>query len=436
MHHISSKSYFYLAIFLEIIQTINKTLHFKKIKSTNMKTASQNHNLSFEDTSVAFAHQSDSKLRKTYLIFAMMNQNWLVKIGTFFIKLILKLGLPVKFLIKNTLFSQFCGGESIETCQKTIENLAKGKIGTILDYSVEGEDNEKDFDKTTEELVKTIKKASKQSTDIPFSVFKVSGIGSVDLLEKVQEHEEELTTEDKAAFERVHNRVDRLCKLAAEHNVKIFLDAEETWIQDVIDNLCYEMMKKYNVGGKTIVYNTYQLYRWESLENLIKACEKGRAEGYSVGGKLVRGAYIEKERRRAAEMEYKSPIHVTKEDTDVDFNKAVHYAIENIDVLSICLGTHNEDSCLLCVKLMEENGIAKNDARVWFAQLLGMSDNISYNLANAGYNVAKYVPYGPVEAVMPYLFRRAEENSSIAGQSSREYLLVKKERERRMSKAS
>jgi len=401
-----------------------------------MKTAMQNHHLSFEDTSVAFAHQSNSKLSKTYLIFAMMNQNWLVKIGTFFIKLTLKLGLPVKYLIKNTLFNQFCGGESIETCQKTIENLAKGKIGTILDYSVEGEDNEKDFDKTTEELIKTIKKAAQQTTDIPFSVFKVSGIGSVDLLEKVQEYEEDLTAEDKNAFERLHNRVDRLCKLAAELNVKIFLDAEETWIQDVIDNICYEMMKKYNVGGQTIVYNTYQLYRWESLDNLIKACEKGRNQGYTIGGKLVRGAYIEKERRRAAEKEYKSPIHLTKEETDVDFDKAVHFAVKNVDVLSICLGTHNEESCLLCVKLMEDNGIAKNDTRIWFAQLLGMSDNISYNLANSGFNVAKYVPYGPVEAVMPYLFRRAEENSSIAGQSSREFLLVKKERERRTNKTA
>jgi proline dehydrogenase len=401
-----------------------------------MKTATKNHHLSFEDTSVAFAHQSDSKLRKTYLIFAMMNQNWLVKIGTFFIKLILKLGLPVKFLIKKTLFSQFCGGESIETCQKTIENLAKGKIGTILDYSVEGEDNEKDFDKTTEEIVKTIKKAALQKSNVPFSVFKVSGIGSVELLEKVQELEFELSNEDKAAFERLHNRVDRLCKLASDLNVKIFLDAEETWIQDVIDNICYQMMRKYNVGGQTIVYNTYQLYRWESLDNLIKACEEGRKLGYTIGGKLVRGAYIEKERRRAAEKKYKSPIHITKEETDVDFNKAVHYAIENIDILSICLGTHNEDSCLLCIELMKKYGISHDDTRIWFAQLLGMSDNISYNLANSGFNVAKYVPYGPVEAVMPYLFRRAEENSSIAGQSSREFLLVKKERERRINKAA
>lgn len=396
-----------------------------------METASQHHLLSFDDTSVAFAHQSNKKLYKTYLIFAMMNQNWLVKIGTFFIKLILKLGLPVKFLIKNTLFAQFCGGESIETCQTAIENLAKAKVGTILDYSVEGEDNEKDFDKTAQEVGRTIEKAAQQATAIPFSVFKVSGVGSVEILEKVQEFKESLTDEDKAAFERIRSRVDTLCKRASELNVRIFLDAEETWIQDVIDEMCYEMMKKYNVGGKTIVYNTYQLYRWESLENLIKACDNARNENYKVGAKLVRGAYIEKERRRAAELEYKSPIHITKEETDADFDKAILYAIEHLDILSICLGTHNEESCLLCIKLMQEKGISHNDARIWFAQLLGMSDNISYNLANEGYNVAKYVPYGPVEAVMPYLFRRAEENSSIAGQSSREYLLVKRERERR-----
>ena len=396
-----------------------------------METASQHHLLSFDDTSVAFAHQSNKKLYKTYLIFAMMNQNWLVKIGTFFIKLILKLGLPVKFLIKNTLFSQFCGGESIETCQKAIENLAKAKVGTILDYSVEGEDNEKDFDKTAQEVGRTVEKAAQQSAAIPFSVFKVSGVGSVELLEKVQEDSESLSDEETAAFERVRARVDTLCKRASELNVRIFLDAEETWIQDIIDTLSYEMMKKYNIGGKTIVYNTYQLYRWESLENLTNACNTARKENYKVGAKLVRGAYIEKERRRAAEMEYKSPIHRTKEETDEDFDKSVHYAIDNLDVLSICLGTHNEESCLLCIKLMQEKNIAHNDSRIWFAQLLGMSDNISYNLANEGYNVAKYVPYGPVEAVMPYLFRRAEENSSIAGQSSREFLLVKKERERR-----
>lgn len=396
-----------------------------------MSTVKQKTSVSFEDTSVAFAHQSDSQLRKTYFIFAMMNQNWIVKIGTFFIKIALRLNLPIKFLIKNTLFAQFCGGESIETCQKTIENLAKAHIGTILDYSVEGEDNEKDFDKTTEEILLTIRKAATQNDKIPFSVFKVSGIGSVELLEKVQEHPEDLYDDEKKAFDRIKLRVAKLSKEASDLNVRLFFDAEESWIQDVIDSLCYDMMWVYNRDGKTIIYNTYQLYRWDSYENLVKSCETARKRGFRVGAKLVRGAYIEKERRRAFEMNYRDPIHTNKKETDEDFDKAVAYAIDNLDVLSICLGTHNEASSLLCIKLMDEKGISHEDPRVWFAQLLGMSDNISYNLAKAGFNVAKYVPYGPVEAVMPYLFRRAEENTSIAGQSSREYLLVKRERQRR-----
>jgi proline dehydrogenase len=374
-----------------------------------MSTVKQKTSVSFEDTTVAFAHQSDSQLRKTFFIFAMMNQNWIVKIGTFFIKIALRLGLPIKFLIKNTLFAQFCGGESIETCQKTIENLAKAHVGTILDYSVEGEDSEKDFDKTTEEILLTIRKAAAQNNKIPFSVFKVSGIGSVELLEKVQEHPDDLFDDEKEAFERIKARVAKLSKEASDLNVRLFFDAEETWIQDVIDALCYEMMVKYNQNGKTIIYNTYQLYRWESYENLVNSCKIARKNSYRVGAKLVRGAYIEKERRRAFEMNYRDPIHNNKEETDEDFDKSVVFAVDNLDVLSICLGTHNEDSSQLCIKLMDEKGIKHDDARVWFAQLLGMSDNISYNLANAGFNVAKYVPYGPVEAVMPYLFRRAEE---------------------------
>jgi proline dehydrogenase len=387
--------------------------------------------LRFDDTSIAFASQSNGKLLKTYWIFALMNQNWLVKLGTFFIKLSLKLGLPVKFIIKNTVFQQFCGGESIETCEKTIEKLGKVHVGTILDYSVEGEDNEKAFDFTAKEILKTIEKAASKSSNIPFTVFKVSGIGSVEVLEKVQESPKNLSGEEISSFQKIKQRVDSLCKRARELNVRIFLDAEESWIQDVIDSISYEMMEKYNRNGKTIVYNTYQFYRWESLENLKNCCKEASEKGYKIGAKLVRGAYIEKERRRAHELHYQDPIHSTKEATDVDFDKAIEFALENRQILSICLGTHNEESSLLCVKLMQEKNIPANDEHIWFAQLLGMSDNISYNLANSGYNVAKYVPYGPVEAVMPYLFRRAEENSSIAGQSSREYLLVKKELERR-----
>ncbi|TAE41262.1 MAG: proline dehydrogenase [Runella slithyformis] len=386
-------------------------------------------NVSFEDTSVAFSSKSNFQLKKTYLLFALMNQPWVVKLGTFFIKLALLLHLPVKWAIKSTLFGQFCGGETIKECEKTIQNLSKANIGTILDYSVEGEDSESSFDHTAQEILKTIEKAAQKTNDIPFSVFKVTGVASSVLMEKIQSGQL-LEETEKKDFERVQQRLDMLCKKAHSLNVKIFIDAEESWIQDVIDTLAYTNMKKYN-KQKTIVHNTYQFYRSDMLENLQKATREAKLDGYLVGAKLVRGAYLEKERLRAHEGEYQDPIHTTKEATDRDFNKAIEFCIESRDVVSICLGTHNEESCLHCVELMDHKQIVHNDPHVWFAQLLGMSDNISYNLAKAGFNVAKYVPYGPVDAVMPYLFRRAEENKSISGQTSREYLLIKNEVQRR-----
>ncbi len=394
----------------------------------SISVASPQKGVSFEDTSVAFSSKSNFQLKKTFWLFALMNRTWLVKLGTFFIKLALLLRLPIKNLIKSTLFGQFCGGENIKECEKTIQNLAKSKIGTILDYSVEGEDNEKSFDKTTSEILLTIEKAS-QSDAIPFSVFKVTGIGSTELLEKIQSSQP-LSSEEEAAYDRLKARVDSLCKKAHDLNVKIFVDAEESWIQGVIDDLTYKAMEKYNLE-KPIVYNTFQMYRHDMLENFQKATREAKSNGYFLGAKLVRGAYIEKERFRAHENEYQDPINATKADTDADYNKAILFSLENRDTVSICLGTHNEYSCLYCVELMDKLNIPHNDPHVWFAQLLGMSDNISYNLAHAGYNVAKYVPYGPVEAVMPYLFRRAAENKSIAGQSSREFLLIKREVQRR-----
>ncbi|MFC5410536.1 proline dehydrogenase family protein [Larkinella bovis] len=395
---------------------------------TIVQRAATAKSVSFEDTSIAFSSQSNGKLRKTYWMFALMNRGWLVNLGTFFIKLAFKLQLPVKKLIKSTIFEQFCGGETILDCEKTIQKLHQGHVGTILDYSVEGEDSEASFDETVLEILRTIERAS-QSNDIPFSVFKVTGIGSAELLEKVQ-NGDRLTDEEQDAYQRVRQRVDTLCRRASERSVRIFIDAEESWIQDTIDALAYEMMDRYN-HQQCIVYTTYQLYRTDSFSNLKKSTATARSKGYMLGAKLVRGAYIEKERIRAHEGEYLDPIHLTKEETDRDFNEAVAFCLENRDTVSICLGTHNEYSCQYCISAMQELRIAPNDSHIWFAQLLGMSDNISYNLANAGYNVAKYVPYGPVEAVMPYLFRRAAENKSIAGQSSREYRLVKKERLRR-----
>lgn len=390
--------------------------------------ASRQTGVSFEDTSVAFSSKSNFQLKKTYILFSMMNRNWLVKLGTFFIKLSLLLRLPVKKLIKTTLFGQFCGGENIQECDKTIQRLAKSAVGTILDYSVEGEDDEISFDQTAAEILHTIEKAS-ETVAIPFSVFKVTGVGSTPLLEKIQMGA--LLNEDEAAaYQRIQQRVDTLCQKAHDLGVKIFIDAEESWIQGVIDQLTYKAMRQYNTQ-KPIVYNTFQMYRHDMLENLRKATHEAKVEGYCLGVKLVRGAYFEKERQRAYENEYQDPIHATKEDTDRDFNKAIIFCLENRDVVSICLGTHNEYSCQHCIGVIDKMHIAHNDPHIWFAQLLGMSDNISYNLANAGYNVAKYVPYGPIESVMPYLFRRAEENKSIAGQSSREYLLIKREVERR-----
>ncbi|TDB63507.1 proline dehydrogenase [Arundinibacter roseus] len=357
-----------------------------------------------------------------------MNRTWLVNLGTFFIKLALRLHLPIKKLIRSTIFAQFCGGETIDECAKTIDHLNQFGVGTILDYSIEGEDHEAVFEATTLELLRTIERAA-QSESIPFTVFKVSGIASTDLLEKVQS-KTLLSPQEQHNYERVQQRVDELCKLAHAKKVRIFIDAEESWIQDVIDELAYTMMERYN-SERAIVFNTYQLYRHETLAAFKNAYLKAREHGYFLGGKLVRGAYMEKERVRARENNYRSPIHVSKEATDQDFNLAIDFALDHIELIEICLGTHNEYSSQYCASRMEKNGIKPSDTRIWFAQLLGMSDNISFTMANLGYNVAKYVPYGPIDSVMPYLFRRAEENKSIAGQSSREYLLVKREMKRR-----
>lgn len=382
----------------------------------------------FEDTAIAFATKSDTQLRKTYWLFAAMNKSGLVNVGTFFIKLSLKLRLPVKNIIKATIFEQFCGGETISDCTTTIQSLARAGVGTILDYSVEGEDNEASFEATTAEILRTIAYAA-EAPNVPFTVFKVTGVASTELLEKVQQGTS-LTPEEQAAFDRAKARVNTLCGKAAELGVRIFIDAEESWIQTVIDQLTYEMMERYN-KGRVIVYNTYQLYKHETLDELREAYLVAREKGYLIGGKLVRGAYMEKERLRAREGEYLDPIHKSKEESDADFNAAVDFCLDHIACISVCLGTHNEYSSLYCVEKMKKLQLAPNDTRIWFAQLLGMSDTISFNLAHAGYNVAKYVPYGPIEAVMPYLFRRAQENTSISGQTSRELTLVSREMQRR-----
>ncbi len=383
--------------------------------------------ISFEDTSVAFSYKSDAELRKANFIFSLVSQPWISKLATRSVKLALKIGLPIKGIIKKTAFYHFCGGESIETCQVAINKLAKYGVSTILDYSVEGEDSEADFDHTMNEILSTIYKAS-DSPNIPFSVFKVTGIASASLLEKIQ-LKQALTSAEHVAWENVKVRVDRICKSASLNNVSVLIDAEETWIQKTIDALAYDMMVNYN-RKKAIVFNTYQLYRVDSFTNLKDAIQNAAIQGYYLGAKLVRGAYMETERTRAASMGYESPIQPSKQATDEDFNKAIVFCVENKRVSLVC-GSHNEYSNYFLTVFMEKHGIANNDPRIWFSQLYGMSDNISFNLAKAGYNVAKYVPFGPVASVMPYLFRRAAENTSVVGQSSRELLLIRKELKRR-----
>jgi proline dehydrogenase len=384
--------------------------------------------LSFEDTKIAFSSKSDFKLTKSYWIFAAMNQIWIVKLGTFFIKLLLFLHFPIKKLIKSTLFEQFCGGESIDECKKIISELHQGKIGTILDYSVEGEESEKSFQKTKSEIQETIRKAHQESA-IPFAVFKMTGIFQVELLEEFQT-ENGLDEDNEASFQHSKDILIEICQLAADLHVKLFIDAEESWIQNTIDQLAYEMMEKFN-QNEAIIFNTFQMYRIDMLANLTQAITTAESKNYFFGVKLVRGAYLEKERQRAHEDEYSEPLHKEKAATDHDFNEGMLLCLNHIETVSFCIGTHNEASCLQLTQAMQDADIPNNHAHVYFAQLLGMSDNISYNLANAGYNVAKYVPYGPIESVMPYLFRRADENSSIAGQTSREFTLLQKEVRRR-----
>jgi proline dehydrogenase len=382
--------------------------------------------ISFDNTRLAFISKSDADLRKSYWLFKLIGNPALVKWGGGLAPLGLKLGF--KGLIRNTIFKQFVGGENIQDCNNTIAQLGKYNIGTILDYSVEGKESETDFDHCCRETIETIHRA-KGDKNIPFCVFKVTGLARFALLEKVTA-KGTLTAEETKEWERVKDRVNRICKEAHDNNKPIFIDAEESWIQQAIDDLANENMALYNKDS-AIVYNTFQLYRKDRLAYLKHSLEMGKAKGYHVGAKLVRGAYMEKERKRAAEKGYASPIQDTKENSDRDYDLALQYCVENIDRMGLCAGTHNEKSSLWLVELMSKHHISPGDKRIFFSQLLGMSDHISYNLSQNGYNVAKYVPYGPVKEVLPYLIRRAQENTSVKGQTGRELSLIIKEKERR-----
>ena len=384
--------------------------------------------LSFENTAIAFEHKSNKALRKADFLFSNIGKPWLVKLGAFFTPLAFKLHLPVKGLIKATIFDQFCGGETLEEAVRAAEALGKFGVGVALDYGVEAVEGEENYDKAVPEFLRAIGFATGKP-HIPFVAVKVTGFARFGLLEKIHA-KETLDAEEQQEFERVKDRIRTICAAAAKGKVGVLIDAEESWVQQPVDDLVDEMMALFN-KEEVIVYNTFQFYRHDRLAYLHTSFQKAQQQGYLLGAKLVRGAYMEKERKRAEEESYPSPIQPNKEATDKDYDDAIRFCIDRLEHLAVFVGTHNEDSCMLAAELLHKKGLPHNHPRVSFSQLYGMSDNITFNLAHAGYRVSKYLPYGPVKDVMPYLIRRAQENTSIAGQMGRELGLIREEMKRR-----
>ncbi|WP_299362334.1 proline dehydrogenase family protein [Winogradskyella sp.] len=382
----------------------------------------------FENTDIAFALKSDSELERAYFLFKMISSQPLVRIGTAATNFALKANLPVEGLIRSTVFDHFCGGVNEEDCLPVIDKLHLKGVSSVLDYSVEGKETEEQFDYALEKTLKIIHFCDEKDA-MPIVVFKPTGFGRFALYQKKSE-DLDFTKEEQEEWNRVVARYNAVCRLAKEKDVEVLIDGEESWMQDAADDLVEQMMRIYN-KDKTIVYNTLQCYRWDRLDYLKGLHSRAKASGFKVGMKIVRGAYMEKERHRAEEKGYPSPICKNKDATDDNFNNALTYILKHIDEISLFIGTHNEESSYLAMELMEKYGINKNDNNVWFGQLYGMSDHISYNLASKGYNVAKYIPFGPVKDVMPYLIRRAEENTSVAGQTNRELELLRAEKKRR-----
>ncbi len=385
----------------------------------------------FNNTEVAFSLKSDTELDRAYFLFKMISNEPLVRIGTAVTNFALKAHLPVDGLIRATVFDHFCGGINELDCLSVVDKMYTKGVSSVLDYSVEGKEEEAQFDAALEMTLKTVEFA-KERQAIPFAVFKPTGLGRLDLYTKVGE-KQILSSDEQKDWNKVVERFDIICKTAHDKNVALLIDAEESWMQDAADDLIEEMMRKYN-KEQVIVFSTLQMYRWDRLDYLKALHEKAKTEGFYIGMKLVRGAYMEKEHERAKEKGYPTPICTSKQATDDNYDAAVDYMMKHIDSMAIFAGTHNEESSYKLMEMLKANNIAINDHRIWFGQLYGMSDNISYNLAAHGYNVAKYLPFGPVRDVMPYLIRRAEENTSVAGQTSRELNLLKTERNRRKDK--
>jgi len=382
----------------------------------------------FSNTEVAFALKSDSELERAYFLFRLIKSEPLVRIGTAVTKFALKSSLPVEGLIRSTVFDHFCGGVTEEDCMQTIDKMYTKNVHSVLDYSVEGKEIESQFDHVKDKTLELINFVNEKDA-IPFAVFKPTGFGRFSLYQKITENKK-LTPSEQEEWDKVVDRYETVAKASFENDIPLLIDAEESWMQKAADDLIEDLMEKYN-KKKVVVFGTLQLYRHDRLDYLKRLHQRAKKNGFKIGMKLVRGAYMEKERERAIEMGYKDPICKNKSDTDKNYNEVMFYMFDNLNDMAIFNGTHNEESSSLFMKLIERSNYSKSDPRLWFGQLYGMSDNISYNVANEGYNVAKYLPFGPVKDVMPYLIRRAEENTSVAGQTNRELELIRAEKKRR-----
>lgn len=384
--------------------------------------------LSFNDTEIAFADKDQEGLKKTYFVFKLISIAWLNKIGTSFLTLALKLRLPVKGIVKATVFDHFCGGENIKDCENRIQELAQFNVKTILDYSIEGKQDDKDFDQCLNSILESVERSKKDGL-VPYCVVKLTGLIPFDLLQK-KSAQLSFNELESIQFNKGLGRTQTLCQASFAADVPLLIDAEESWIQDAIDEIVLDMMLQFN-KTKAIIFNTAQLYRHDRLSYIKTLHQRALKDNFYIGLKIVRGAYMEKERERAAKEGYPSPIQPDKAATDRDYDLAIKYCVDNIDRIALCCGTHNEKSSMALVDLMKAKSLANPHPTIYFSQLLGMSNHISFNLAKAGYNVAKYVPYGPVRDVMPYLIRRADENTSVAGQTGRELSLIEAEIKRR-----
>ncbi len=388
-------------------------------------------NIDFSNTEVAFKNKTNSELRQAHMLFKVMNNNFMVNMGKHMVNFAFSIHFPVDGIIRKTIYRHFVGGTSISDCAKTINKLAERNVGAILDFAVEGEEEDALFDETCKEVLRTIELA-KDNKNIPFSAFKITGIGRFLVLAKKSD-QVELCKQEEDELDRIYKRVDTIFKRGYELGVPVLIDAEHSWIQPILDEMVLDMMRKYN-KEKAIVQNTYQMYRHDAIKRLKEHHEISLKEGFKFGLKIVRGAYMEIERSRAESIGYPSPIHADKPATDKDFDEIIRYFIKHIDTINFMVATHNEYSSQLLATLIEENNLPKNHPNIYFSQLYGMSDHITFNLSEKGYNVVKYVPYGKVRTMMPYLFRRVEENTSVRGQSSRELSMIEQEIKRRKSK--